>query len=371
MWILRVTENGFRHTTKRPRMSPPEDKMARYDESRLTSMMIRDSATFIAAYKNNNKLDNLNDLCRECYIEGICGRCENKNVFKKIFRNADKTGAICEQCKKIQKVERTAATNIPKFGSPCAAQGKEQIEKRKATAAMNREKKGVKPYHKQPDDARLGSLDKFGCIYLITCLVNGMRYVGYSKFDTPDERYDEHWHKRDESKPKTYLHKAMDLYGKDQFTVERLCVVPHAGLLNMEAYYAEQFQTYIWDDPGGYNMIWCGVRGNLGVPHSASTRAKISERANNRSPESRARYSEAAKRRAPQKRSAETKAKQSAAGKLAWERNRATRLEILHATHDGKKRPAATCKKISDARNALFGNNRVETVEAINLPTTD
>ena len=341
-----------------------------HDESMLISIITRDKALFIAAYtKDGAKLDDLSRLSRECIIEGTCGRCEDKNSFKKRFRNADSTGAICDKCTKVQRLQRTADTNMIEYGNTCSAQGKEQTKARAETAARNREKKGVKPYHVEPDDARLGAVDKFGCIYLITCLVDGKRYVGYSKHDTPDERYHEHWHKRDPNKPKPYLHKAMDLHGKDQFKVERLCVVPHAGLLNMEAYFAEQFQTYMWDDPGGYNMIWCGVRGNLGLRLSAATRAKISEKAKNRSPESIARYSEAAKRRPPQKRSDATKAKQSASGRMAWERNREARLKVLHDTHDGKKRPEDTCRKISAARRALF-NSRTDIPQSVTLPTT-
>jgi hypothetical protein len=357
-----------------------------HDESMLISIITRDNALFIAAYTRDGvKLDDLSYLNRECIIEGTCGRCEDNNSFKKRFSNAVKTGAICDKCTKVQRLQRTADTNIIKYDNICSAQGKEQTKARAETAARNRQTKGVKPYQIQPDDARLGAVDKFGCIYLITCLIDGMRYVGYSKHDTPDERYNNHWHKRDPSKPKPYLHKAMDLYGKDQFVVERLCVVPHSGIFNMEAYFAEQFQTYIWDDPrypanydiqrnyndpGGYNMIWCGVPGNLGVPHSDATKIKISEKAKNRSDASRARYSEAAKRRPRQTRSDATKAKQSASGKLAWERNRAARLKVLHETHDGKKRPAATCKKISAARLALF-NTKTDTPQCITLPTTD
>jgi hypothetical protein len=342
-----------------------------HDESMLISIITRDKALFIAAYTRDGvKLDNLSRLNRECLIEGTCGRCEDNNSFKKRFRNAVKTGAICDKCTKVQRLQRTANTNMIEYGNICSAQGKEQTKARAETAARNSEKKGVKPYHVRPDDARFGAADKFGCIYLITCLVDGKQYVGCSKNDTPDERYHEHWHKRDPNKPKPYLHKAMDLYGKDQFRLETLCVVPHAGLFNMEAYFAEQLGTYIWDDPGGYNMIWCGIRGNLGLQLSAATRAKISEKAKNRSPESIARYSEAAKRRPRQTRSDATKAKQSAAGKLAWERNRAARLKVLHETHDGKKRPAATCKKISAARLALF-NTKTDIPQYAIVPTTD
>jgi hypothetical protein len=47
-------------------------------------------------------------------------------------------------------------------------------------------------------------------------------------------------------------------HGRESFKFETLCVVPRNRLNDMECYWAEQLETYIWDNPGGYNMVWCG-----------------------------------------------------------------------------------------------------------------
>ena len=64
----------------------------------------------------------------------------------------------------------------------------------------------------------------------------------------------------------------MRKYGPDEFKVETLCIVPHESIDNMEAYWAEQLETYMWDTPGGYNMVWCGTGCRRGIPHTAATK---------------------------------------------------------------------------------------------------
>jgi hypothetical protein len=44
----------------------------------------------------------------------------------------------------------------------------------------------------------------------------------------------------------------------------------------MESYYAEQFETYCWDFPGGYNMVWCGNQPRIGISNSSEARIKMS-----------------------------------------------------------------------------------------------
>jgi group I intron endonuclease len=120
--------------------------------------------------------------------------------------------------------------------------------------------------------------EPLGCIYLITNLANGMMYVGQTQHSTPEPRYDQHWRESVKNRHNSMLYNSMRLHGRDQFKIETLCVVPHASLNNMEAYWAEQLETYIWDIPGGYNMVSCGDGGfgRRGIPNSPETRAKIS-----------------------------------------------------------------------------------------------
>ena len=267
-----------------------------YNKELLDKLLHESKSTFKQAYKHRSKLEDLSKLSKECDIHGSCPcGAECSNIFVNIVK---RSGLYCKKCTYKKAAELRRATCIKVYGNPVAVHGDGPKEKSKQTIAENKKKRPLKPYHTRPNEVRLGIKDKNGCIYLITCLANGKQYVGLSKNETPDERYKEHWHKRnDTSKTKSILHKAMDLYGKDQFTIETLCVVPYDELYNMEAYYAKHYKTYMWDDPGGYNMVWCGIQGNLGIPHSEKTRAKISEKAKNRSPEAKQRYSDAAKKR--------------------------------------------------------------------------
>jgi hypothetical protein len=48
----------------------------------------------------------------------------------------------------------------------------------------------------------------------------------------------------------------MRVYGISAFECERLYEGPNACLNGLEAYYAEQYGSYVWD--GGYNAGECG-----------------------------------------------------------------------------------------------------------------
>lgn len=115
-----------------------------------------------------------------------------------------------------------------------------------------------------------------GCIYLITNLVNGKKYIGQHCHPNTQKRWNTHL--RDADKGCQYLlHSALRKYGKDAFVIETLCIVPNGDAIGrMEEYFAEQFETYVWDNPGGYNMIWCGKKGRAGIKSSQSTIEKSS-----------------------------------------------------------------------------------------------
>jgi hypothetical protein len=73
------------------------------------------------------------------------------------------------------------------------------------------------------------------------------------------------------------IHSAIRKYGVDAFRFETLCSVPYDALNNMESYYAEQYESYTWNTPGGYNMTWCGES-----KLTDETRAKMSVKAKGR-----------------------------------------------------------------------------------------
>ena len=100
-----------------------------------------------------------------------------------------------------------------------------------------------------------------GCIYLITNIITNRRYVGLTKYPTPDKRYKQHWNVA-RYNPKTPLYQDMIKYGKTAFTLETLCSANIDKLEIMEEYWAEQLETYISVKsqffPRGYNVKQCG-----------------------------------------------------------------------------------------------------------------
>lgn len=129
-------------------------------------------------------------------------------------------------------------------------------------------------------DSEQATLEKSGCIYLVTCLENCKKYVGQYACKNPNRRYIRHW--AHNQKDTCIFHRALWKYGKDAFKLETLGIFSRSSLNNMEAYYAEQFQSYMWDTneeadiPGGYNMMLCGQMNRQGMKHTPEALAKIS-----------------------------------------------------------------------------------------------
>jgi group I intron endonuclease len=114
-----------------------------------------------------------------------------------------------------------------------------------------------------------------GCIYLLTCLHNGKRYVGQHNKPDPKRRWKAHLlDAKLEKYPSIILHKALRMYGEDGFSWEVLYTGACESLNRMECYYAEMYESYIWDFPGGYNMVECGGT-TRGHKHSPETKEKI------------------------------------------------------------------------------------------------
>jgi len=110
-----------------------------------------------------------------------------------------------------------------------------------------------------------------GYIYRILCKENGKSYIGRTLHD-PMKRWKQHIYKSKRNESKTILGYAIAKYGADSFLVETLCEVSENALDNMECYYAEQYESYVWQ--GGYNQTLCG----RGRPYDYSTKEETRKR---------------------------------------------------------------------------------------------
>jgi group I intron endonuclease len=101
-------------------------------------------------------------------------------------------------------------------------------------------------------------MEQKGCIYLITCLVNGKKYVGQHKKPNPQSRWYQHKQNIKNGVHGAFYTDARE-YGIDKFEFDIVYTGPLDSLNLMELYFAEVHASYVWDDnPGGYNLAMCG-----------------------------------------------------------------------------------------------------------------
>lgn len=117
--------------------------------------------------------------------------------------------------------------------------------------------------------------DDIGCIYKVTNLVNGKSYIGQHNKPHPEERWKQHIYSAKNNSDLVF-HRALRKYGADKFNWERIYMGCIDSLNEKEYEYAEQYNTYMWDNPGGYNMMLCG---NRGLPALTSRQLSIVRRA--------------------------------------------------------------------------------------------
>jgi hypothetical protein len=99
-----IAENGFHTITKRPRMSPPEDKMPSQPyKDRLPDALVRDEAILIGEYVDILSTTRVSFRCR-------CGTIRNKDV-----RGICKKGAFCEPCMETLRLARIKKTNLERY----------------------------------------------------------------------------------------------------------------------------------------------------------------------------------------------------------------------------------------------------------------
>lgn len=111
--------------------------------------------------------------------------------------------------------------------------------------------------------------------YLITNTVNGKRYVGISKHDSPVIRWREHVRRTRRKTSGLYLlQKAILKYGPQAFTIEHVASAKTSvDLRATEVTLIQQYGTF-WSGGVGYNMT-LGGDGGYGAIRSAATRAKL------------------------------------------------------------------------------------------------
>lgn len=193
-----------------------------------------------------------------------------------------------------------------------------------------------------------------GCIYLITCLENNKKYVGQHCKPDPKKR----WSNHKTAKDNYIFHNALRKYGIDRFTWEVLLICPVDKLTDMEGYYAEVFESYIWDTPGGYNAILCSESPRLGLKHSPETCEKMRKTnlSKKRSPETCEKIRQS---RIGKKLSLETCEKMGKA--KVGKKQSQEHIEKLRQIRTGKKHSSESCEKMRQAR---IGKKRSpETIE--------
>jgi group I intron endonuclease len=112
-------------------------------------------------------------------------------------------------------------------------------------------------------------------IYLITNLVNGKQYVGYTE-KTPFKRFAQHC-KDAYDGSMTVFHKALRKYSPEKFSVECLYQTydKHHALEEMEEHFIRECNTHFTEGVG-YNMTFGGTGGD--TSHSPNFKKYIAER---------------------------------------------------------------------------------------------
>jgi len=114
-----------------------------------------------------------------------------------------------------------------------------------------------------------------GCIYRIFCKETGKSYIGQSIEDSPIKRYNRHWYRALRNEYKYALYNAMRKYDKSSFYLETIIVCSNQSLDNLEAYYAEQYNSYYYEN--GYNIALCGRGQPRDYKHNEESIVKMRE----------------------------------------------------------------------------------------------
>lgn len=110
-------------------------------------------------------------------------------------------------------------------------------------------------------------------LYVITCSVNGKMYIGVT-CRSLSQRWTEHVLASEFRRPAYVIHRAMRKHGLGAFRIDVL----HVYASEVEAYHAEEACVALLNlTHTGYNASQGGRAPALGIPHTASTKRKISQ----------------------------------------------------------------------------------------------
>ena len=207
-----------------------------------------------------------------------------------------------------------------------------------------------------------------GCIYRILCKTTGKSYIGQFRLDDPKYRINRHW--RDAEKgSKCIIHQAMNKYGKEDFTVEVLCICNTQDELNTkEQEYIDLHHSMCNDN--GYNMVAGGKGRAPNFHHKEEHKEKMSKLMTDRivSDETKRRISEARKG-VPLNWSEETRKKvsersrQKATGVVCSEETKEKISKSLKGrvgVCKGQKRTDEQKKRIGDAKRGKVSTEEVK-----------
>jgi group I intron endonuclease len=207
-----------------------------------------------------------------------------------------------------------------------------------------------------------------GCIYRILCKTTGKSYIGQFRLDDPKYRINRHW--RDAKKGSTcIIHQAMQKYGKDDFTVEVLCICTTQEELNIkEQEYIESYHSMCNDN--GYNMVAGGKGRAPNFHHKEEHKERMSKLMTGRtvSDETKQRLSDA-KKGIPLNWSEETRkraserSRQNATGVVCSEETKqkiSKSLKGRPGVCKGQKRTEEQRKHISDAKKGKVVSEEIK-----------
>ena len=120
-----------------------------------------------------------------------------------------------------------------------------------------------------------------GCIYRIYCKSTNKNYIGQSKKNEPDSRYNRHLNQAFKENSKCSIHSAIRKYGKENFELFKECnCETQEELDTKEDEIITKYNSMIYDN--GYNMVRGGKGRAPDFHHKEEHKKKMSEFMKNR-----------------------------------------------------------------------------------------